>query len=453
MISSRPGWLEQAPADWWSAVRSCLNDVLKEVDSEALEAVCVVGQNPTLVAIDQRGQVLRPAITWGDRRAGAEARRLSQAAGRPVDASLNLPKVMWLREHAPEEFENTATFLQSFDYLNFKLTGQLAAVSPLPPWPAWNPVDVEAAQLPARLFPQRNCQIGDRIGQVTSAAARATGLPPGIPVIAGLVDAMAACLGTGAVQPGDLYFGSGTTSGVNLCWPEPVADEQSRFGSIPHPLGQNWLIGGPTSTGSKFFDWFARQLCREDVVEVAREVATQAAGPATLVALPYLLGERTPIFDPAARGVFFGLSETHSRADLGQAVMEAVSFAVRDVMEILEERGLSISLLKTGGGAAQNLHWNQLKCDVLGKPLVIPEVVQSGLLGAAIAAAWGAKHYASGEAAVSAMCRIGSTLNPDPVRHSHYDQIFPLYRRLYSHLRDDFGQLSDIIMAREEIAS
>jgi len=133
--------------------------------------------------------------------------------------------------------------------------------------------------------------------------------------------------------------------------------------------------------------------------------------------------------------------------------MEAVSFAVRDVVEILEERGLSISLLRTGGGAAQSEHWNQIKCDVLGKPLVIPEVLHSGLLGAAIAAAWGVGTYASGEAAVSAMFRSGSTLEPNPLHHSHYDRIFPLYRRLYRHLRDDFGQLSDIIMAGEEIAS
>ncbi len=453
MSSSQRGWLEQAPSDWWSATQSCLNEITQKVASERPVAVCVVGQNPTLVALDNRGQVVRPAITWGDRRAGVEARQLSQGLGRPIDASLNLPKVMWLRDHATDEFEATATFLQSFDYLNFKLTGQLAAVSPLPPWLAWNPADIEAAQLPARLFPRRSCRIGDRIGQVSSTAAMATGLPAGTPVIAGLVDGIAACLGTGAVQTGDLYFGSGTTSGVNLCWPQAVTDDQGRFGSIPYPLGERWLVGGPTSTGSKFFDWFARQVCREDVIEVAREVASEAAVPATLVARPYLLGERTPLFDPLARGVFFGLSEAHSRADLGQAVMEAVCFAVRDVMEILEEAGLHVSLVRTGGGAAQSQHWNQIKCNVLGKPLVIPEVVQSGLLGAAMAAAWGIGHYASGEAAVSAMFRSGTMLEPNPTHHSQYTRVFRLYRRLYRHLREDFAQLTDLVVEQEEIAS
>jgi len=361
-----------------------------------------------------------------------------------MDASLNIPKMKWLKKNEPDAFSRTAIFLQSFDFVNYRLSGERCAVSPVPPWSPWTRGDMEAADLPPELVPRQVKNIGDLVGTVTPACARESGLPEGLPLIAGLVDGMAACLGTGTLKAAELYFGSGTTSGVNLCWPEAVTDPDSRFGPIPHPLGNRWLLGGPTSTGGKFLEWFAQSVCRETVEDLCEAISCAPAKDDKVICLPYLLGERTPIFDPLARAVFFGLTQGHTRVEMGKAVMESVAFAVRDVTDILSEAGLEITVLRTGGGGAQSSLWNQIKCDVLGKPLLVPKVTDSSLLGAGIAAAWGAGFYQSGDQATTSMVQIGRTYDPDVERHRRYTDLFQLYRRLYRHLKDDFRFLASL---------
>jgi xylulokinase len=441
--SPHPSWAEQSADMWWDSI----SDSIRSFGPSALEGVhgvCVVGQNPTLVCLDREGRTVRPAMGWADRRAMQQAATLSEQTGLKVDPSFNLAKAMWLRDEEPRTFARVATCLQSFDLINLRLTGELATVSAVPPWNPWDPRLIAAAGLEEDLFPERRCKLGEHIGDVSADRAGKTGLPAGVPVFAGLVDGLAAWIGTGTVCPGDMFAGGGTSAGVNLCWPEPLTDRDQRIGALPHPLGRRWMIGGPMSTGGRFLDWLARDVCRETIPRLCDEAAVVAPGADGLVALPYLMGERVPLFDAQARGVFFGLSSHHSRGHLARAALEAVAFALRDVAEIIEQAGGRITAVRTGGGGAASATWNQIKADVMGKPLHVPTVRDSSLLGAAVIAAAGAGMYADADSATRAMVHIEQTFEPRRETQPIYSELFALYRRLYASLRSDFASLAAI---------
>jgi xylulokinase len=446
----RPGWAEQAPAAWWAACSSALNALLAQLDRSKLRAVCAAGLAPSLTCIDERGLPVGPTPIWSDGRARAEQLELEKRLGRRGFSSL-LPRLLWLKRYEPTRYQNTRWALQSYEYLPFKLTGEACAVTNGTSAAA-APSDVaEAVGLDASKFPGRRLRCGEPWGRVCAAAAAETGLPSGLPVVAGTVDAFAAWLGTGTLEPGQLCNTTGTTNTLALVRKEPLEDGEGRFGTVPHPCGDNWMAAGALTSGGQLLDWFRRTFYGNDSGALAlllREAASAPAGAEGLLVLPYLAGERSPVKDPHARAVFFGLSEAHRRAHLARAVVEAAALAVGDLCDVMHQGGGRASEVRLAGPAAQSDLSGQIRADVLGLPVVLPEVADAGALGAAMAAGNGAGLFPSFPQAVRCMARTRAVLKPDPERHALYRRLFALYRDLYCHLREDFARLAGLAVSQ-----
>jgi xylulokinase len=444
--SPQNGWVEQNPEQWWAAAVGAIKDVARHVDPTKIQGVCVSGQSPALVCLDASGEAVRPASIWSDQRALAEGFEVAEQLGPLASFSL-LPRLLWLKTHEPANYDRTKFVFESFDYISFKLTQQVAAIGPTGGPSSWSAKHIGSIGLDPEKFPSRLSQLGEVFGSLTPAVASMLGLPSGLPVIAGTIDAFVAWLGTATLSKGALCNTAGTSEGIALVWDKPLNDPHGRVLSIPHITGDGWIIGGAMSSGGIMLDWFVRSFydhVDSPYVAVVNEADSVKPGANSLIALPYLVGERSPIFNSNARSVFFGITEKHTRAHFARAVLESVAFAVRDVCEVIEELGAEIAEVRVAGGATQSNVWNQIKADVLGRRVLVPEISESSLLGSAIIAAWGTGHFSNLAEAVESMVKFRSALEPDPEKHAAYSQLFALYRSLYVHLKDDFATLSEL---------
>jgi xylulokinase len=415
------------------------------VDPLEIRALAVVGQNPSLVCVDENGLPTRPAIIWADQRATREATKLSAELGSAIDPSSHVAKAMWVRTNDQEAHAQTRWFLLSFDYVLFRLTGQPVTVAVIPGHGPWPPEQLAAGDLDSSKVPPRTFKTGEVVGELSPAAAQITRLRPGLPVVAGTIDSFAAWLGTAILEKGILCSDCGSTTGVALCWNRPLVSPENGVQSVPHPAGSGWIAGAALSSGSNFLDWFVQAFYTKEGVQAAIEQAgCVPPGSEGLLALPYLLGERGPVQDPAARGVFFGIGARHKRAHFARAVLESVAFAVRDACRTVEQAGGKIEEIRLAGGGAKSHLWNRIKADVLGKKLVVPEVVDSALLGSAMIAAAGVGALPDLRSAVRAMFRVAEVIEPEQANHELYSELFEIYRSLYRDLRTDFAWLDQV---------
>lgn len=446
-----PGWAEQEPEAWWGACCRATREVAARVDAARVRGVCVVGLSPALVCVDGAGKSVRPAPIWRDRRAGREAAELIERLG-PHAAFGPLPQLLWLRRHDPGAYAATRLALESFEYLALALTGEAVSIPALGPGTGASAAKVAAIGLEPALFPARACALGATVGELAPDAARATGLPPGVPVVAGTIDAFAAWIGTATLDPGVACNTAGTTDGLALVADGPVSDPRGRVHAVPHVVGGTWIVGGAMSSGGCTLDWFVGRFY-DGVAEPYRAAEEEAGGAPPgaggLVVLPYVVGERSPINDPDARCVFFGIGAEHSRAHLARALLESVAFAVRDVCETLVELGATIDEVRVAGGGSRSRVWSQIRADVLGRPVRVPDVPDSSLLGAAATAAAGVGLYPDLATASRAMARFRTVVEPDPTATARYDELFEIYRAIYAHLKDDFARLARLRRARQ----
>jgi len=437
-----PGAAEQDPAAWWSAVCKTLQEVTRGVPAEELAAVCIEGQGPSIVMADERGRPLHNAIVWMDTRTRGQSQELSSSLGRAVSPFAHLPMAMWLRRHRREAYAQTRWFLAAWDYIAFRLCGRPAA-STLAYFQPFPPGEVEAAGLPEALFPQ-TVQAGRPIAGLTPEAAQETGLPAGLPVVAGTHDGIATFIGAGLVVPGRAADVNGTSGGLAMCWNTRIQQRGVFSESWIRP--GEYIVGGAMCALGKCLDWTAEaimgsQMSRKQFVQEAMRAPAGAGG---LIFLPYLAGERAPIWDPEARGVFFGLTLNHRREHLARAVLESVAFALRHVADEVQEAGARVDEMRVCGGQAQSADWNQIKADITGLPVAVPQVPEAALVGAAVLAGVGAGLLPDITAGANQMVAIAAVLEPNPVHQSLYDGLFGVYRRLYPDLRDAFHQLSDV---------
>ena len=444
--SPKPAWAEQNPNLWWTACTRTVAEITSRVDPNEILGLSVVAQAPTLVCVDKNAEPTRPAMIWADRRALPEARELSAKTGSEMDPSFNLPKALWVRRKDREVYNRTRWFLQAADYLMFKLTGQPVALMVVPGQPPWPDEHISAAELDKAKIPERTCKISENIGRLSSFAAEATGLKAGLPVIAGTVDSFSAWIGTATLDKGQLCNECGFTAGVALCWDRQLIDPMNSVQSIRHPAGKNWIVGGAMSTGSKFLDWFAENFYshRTGIKGMLADAKSIPAGSEGLVALPYLMGERAPINDVNARGVFFGIAPHHTKAHFARAVLEAVAFAVRDTCRALEEVGGEIYEVRLAGAGARSHLWNQIRAAVLGKKVSVPEVADSALLGSSVIAAAGLGIYSSLDEAARKMVKIKHVIEPDDVDQRKYAELFEIYRATYAGLKENFSRLGEL---------
>jgi xylulokinase len=408
------GRAEQSPADWWAAVAASV----RAIDVAGLEvlAVCGVGQGPTLAAVDATGEPVRPAITWQDRRPGGGTFGL-------------LPAMAWLARAEPASVDRAAWLLAAWDALGLWLSGE-AATALQGHETALGEAELVASGIRPSVVPPP-CAFGQRLGELRPGAAAALGLRAGIPVIAGVNDGTASMLGAGLRVAGDAVDTGGASGGLGIYADRPVAADGLFV--APAPLPGRWVAGGAMAALGASLDWLREEVLRGAVEPGALllEAASVPAGAGGLVFLPFLAGERAPLFDDAARGAFIGLTLASGRAELTRAVLEGAAFAMRSVAEPLAAAGAPIRELRPAGRRTPDDAWARIKADVLGVPVGIPSVGESAIVGAAILAAAGVGAVADLEAGVSSMTSVAARIEPDPAAHARYDELYALYRNLW----------------------
>lgn len=478
MTSAVPGHAEHDAETWWQAAILAIRQAIDGCNPAAIGAVGISCTNG-LVAVDERGQPVRPAIMLWDQRALPEVEsirrvldpsRVFEITGNPVaPGAYSLPTILWLKHHEPDTFAAAHKLLVPGGFLVARLTGEFTiddsrACTTLlfdirrREWhePFLQALDIPAAKLP-RPLPGHAVA-----GAVTAEAAELTGLRPGTPVIAGCMDTVAASIGSGMMAPGECFVIMGTAARV--CTPLGTPSFDARFMNCTHIVPGRWLaIGALNGIGSSLrwirdtFGQAEQSVARESGEDVYDLLTAQAAlappGSKGLIFLPYISGERTPIWNPHARGVFLGVTLGHTRRDFFRSVLEGTAFAIRHVVEILEQDvGLTIQDLRIGGTAAKSSVWNQIIADVLGKTLVSMAERQTEVLGAAVLAGIGIGVYRGYTEAIQSQVRIGPAFAPDAAAHAAYDRLFPLYRDLYKDVEPYFTRLANIDLPQAWVA-
>jgi len=419
------------PAAWWSALASLVQSVLRGVGPAVeIVAVCPDGHGPTLVAADAAGDAVGEAIPWFDTRASEEAAALAATSGLGAWELSILPTALWLERHDGSRAARTRWYLNSWEWLAFRLSGQARRTR------SAGQVLADPAALTggpdARRTPP-TVDAGTVIGSVTDHAAAELRLPAGTPVVAGLNDAFAACLGIGLLEPGDAYDAGGSAGGFAVYTDRPVAVEGA-FSGAAHVPGR-WYVGGVTSATGRALDWLAAAT-GASAATLLSEAAGASPGAGGLVFLPYLAGERSPIWDPDARGAFVGLTLAHGRPQLARAVLESAALAIRHVAEPIVAAGIAVNEMRVAGRPAESESWNRIKADVTRFRVGVPAVPEAAVLGAAILGAVGVGRQPDVETGIRAMVRIAARIDPDPSCRPTYDALFEVYRSLHSRLAD-----------------
>jgi xylulokinase len=440
------GVAEQDPESWWAAIARTTRE-LRRRESAVISAICCVGQGPTLVPTDGSGSATGPAVTWLDTRAAAEVEELAALTGRFSWELGVLPAALHLERHAPEALGAVRWYLNAWEAIACRMTG-IAAETRLAGQLRADPDDVAGSGIRLERLPPV-VATGRRLGELRNDPARDLGLPAGTPVVAGMVDAYASFFGAGLLDAGDAVDTGGTSGGFAVYADRALAIPGSFC--APAPVDGLWVLGGAMNATGKALDWLAGVVDgRAGIDALLAEAALVPPGSAGLVFLPYLAGERSPIWDPEARGAFVGLTLGHTRGHLVRAVVEAAALALRHVIGPIVEAGATVNELRVSGGPAQSHAWNQLKADITGLVVAVPRVAETAVLGAAIAAAAGMSTYPDLVAATRAMVEIERRLPPDPGHKAVYDDAFGAYLGLYPALAGAFHRLAAFELANRD---
>lgn len=411
------GRAEQDPRDWWRGVAEAVRRI-EGIGDPALDviAMCGVGQGPTLAAVDAAGEPIRPAITWQDRRPGGSGFGL-------------LSRLAWLAREEPRSVADATWLLSAWDALGLWLSGE-AATSLQGHEAALAPGDLRDAAIPGAKVP-RNVPFGSRLGHLRPGAAEALGLRVGIPIVAGVNDGTASMLGAGLLEPGDAVDTGGASGGIGI-YVDRLLELPGVF-CAPAPIPGRWVAGGAMAAHGASLDWLRSSVLddRWTTDELFADAAGTPPGADGLIFLPYLAGERAPIFDEAARGAFVGLALGHGRGHLVRAVLEGAAFSLRHVAEPITSASGSIRELRLAGRPTNGDVWARIKADVLGVRVAIPAIGETAVLGAAILAATGVGAVDDLATAVRSMTSVARRVEPDPATREAYDRGFALYRALY----------------------
>lgn len=434
------GAVEQDPGDWWTAIRTMTAELLASSPPVKIAAIGIDGQGPTLVTAAADGQPVRRAITWLDTRSGAEEAELQDATGEAGWVLGILPRALWVERHDRAALADARWQLASWEWVGLRLTG-IAAETTLP-----------GQVHPDRALAARTGLAMDRLPRPIAAAtvlggllagpAAELGLDPGVPVAAGMADAHASFLGAGLTEPGDAIDTGGTSGGFAVYTDRQLAIP-GVFGAAA-PIPGRWFLGGAMNATGKALDWLRDEVLGGDATDrlIADALALEP-GADGLVFLPYLSGERSPIWDPTARGAFVGLTLRHGRAHLARAVLEAADLALRHVAAPIVDAGVRVRELRVSGGLAADPGLNRLKADVTGFPVAVPAIVETATVGSAIVAGTAIGAFPDLAAGIHAVVRIDERIVPDRDRRAAYDAVYATYVGLYPALRPTFQRLSE----------
>jgi xylulokinase len=431
-VGREPGWAEQDPGAWWSAVVGAVRQLHRAGEGRSVDIVGigVDGHGPTFVPVDERGEATRPAITFLDTRSRREAAELEAATGIRGWGLGPLPAALWAERHEPAATARARWYLSTWEWLAFRLTG--TAADPLVPDQAV-PDPLTVATATGLRIDRRPpmAGIGEVVGGLTETAADALGLRAGIPVAGGTNDAFASYLGAGLLEPGDAFDPGGAAGGFGVLWHRRV--EIPGAFVTPAPLAGRFSVGAAMAATGRAVDWF-----REDVLDGVTTVdglievaAATPPGADGLVFLPYLAGERSPIWDPTATGLLAGLTLAHGRAHIARAILEASALAIRHVATPMLEAGVQVTAMRVCGGPARSDTWNRIKADVTGFRVLVPRVLETAVLGSAILAAVAVGAHGDLPAAIRAMTAVDQEIEPDAATAEVYDRLYGAYTALH----------------------
>jgi xylulokinase len=457
--SPQTGWAEQDATDWWRASREAVRAALAQsgVRAEEIGAVGLTGQMHGAVLLDERDEVLRPALIWCDQRTDAQCRALTEHIGatrlieltcNPALTGFTLPKLLWVRDTEPDIWARVRTVLLPKDYVRLRLTGDKATdvadasgtllfdVAAR----GWSSALLAATEIDERLLPRVYESI-EMTGRVSPAGAAETGLRVGTPVVAGAGDQAAGAVGMGIVRPGAVSATIGTSGVVFAATDRPALDPRGRVHTFCHAVPGRWHVMGVTQGAGLSLRWFRDQFGagaddgRDPYERLAEEAARAPVGANGALWTPYLMGERTPHLDPYARAALVGLTASHTRAHIIRALLEGVAFSLRDTFEIFKEMHVPVEQIRLGGGGARSPLWRQIQADVYGHTVEIVAAEEGAAYGAALLAGVCAGAWTDVDAACETVVRVAATIEPEPDAAGLLARQYERFRALYPALR------------------
>ncbi len=450
----QPGWSEQNPEDWWNAVCVGVKKLLAGEDAAAVAGIGCAGQMHGLVALDAQDRVIRPAILWNDGRTGEEVDYLNNEIGKAVlsartaniaFAGFTAPKILWMRHHEPENFARIRKIMLPKDYINYLLTGVHSC--DYSDASGMLLLDVEHKRWSAEML--EVCGIAEDVmpalyeswqvtGTLCPEAAAALGLPETVKVVAGAGDNAAAAVGTGTVNDGDCNISVGTSGTVFIAADNFRVDPFNALHAFAHAGGGYHLMGCMLSAAS-CNKWFSDEILRDkDYAALQAEIDPALLGKNRVFFLPYLMGERSPVNDTAARGVFMGMSMDTTRAEMLLAVLEGVAFGLRDSVEVARALGLEISVSRLCGGGAKSPLWQKILANAISVELSLPAAEEGPGYGGAMLAMVGCGAYENVSACAAALVREKGRVAVDPALKAAYDEKYRIYKRIYPSLKELF---------------
>jgi xylulokinase len=469
----RPLWAEQDPDDWWRATIRSIRRVLRDggVRKAEIAGIGLTGQMHGLVLLDRQGAVVRPCILWNDQRSAPQcaaitnaigARRVISLTGNPVLPGFTAPKLVWVREHEPSAYRRVAKVLLPKDYIRYRLTGEFfSEVSDASGTSLfdvgrrnWSDDMLRALEVPRVWLPEVT-ESPVASAKVSAQAAKLTRLLAGTPVVGGGGDQAAQAVGTGIVAEGAVSVTLGTSGVVFSASKKYRVQPQGRLHAFCHAVPGQWHLMGVMLSAGGSLRWYRDALCAAERAEsqrtgrnvydlMLRLAARVPAGCEGLIFLPYLAGERTPYPDPNARGAFFGLTLRHRKPHLTRAVIEGVTYGLRDSLELIRKLGLPINQVRASGGGAQSALWRQILADVFGLPISTVSVTEGAAYGAALLAGVGVGIHRSVADACRQSVRVTGTTHSSKAARVYADY-YARYRELYPTLAKRYAALAAVV--------
>ena len=452
-----PGWSEQNPEDWLTQSVAGIRELVADVDKSQVAGISFGGQMHGLVVLDEKDQVIRPAILWNDGRTFKEVdylnevigkEKLSQLTANIAFAGFTAPKLLWMRNNEPEKFEKIAKIMLPKDYLAYMLTGvhctDVSDASGMLLFDVehkcWSKEMLEICGVRedqmAKIF-----ESYEAVGTLKPEMAEALGLSEKVIVAAGAGDNAAAAVGTGTVGEGKCNISLGTSGTIFISSKKFGVDKYNGLHSFAHADGYYHLMGCMLSAASCNKWWMEDIVGTSDYAGNQAPISDDKLGNNHVYFLPYLMGERSPINDTNARGTFVGMTMDTSRADMTQAMLEGVAFAIRDSFEVAKSLGITIERSKICGGGAKSPLWKKIMANVLNVKLDILESEQGPGMGGAMLAAVACGEYASVEECCDKLVKVVETVEPDPAIAAWYEERYQKYRLIYPALKPIFPQI------------
>jgi len=464
LFTPKPLWSEQDPADWWKGAVNSIQQALKKanIKGEQILGIGLTGQMHGLTLLDEKGEVLRPAILWNDQRTGPQCdeirkrlgkKHLIELTGNDALAGFTAPKILWVQQNEPEIYKKAAHILLPKDYVRYKLSGSFAVDKADGAGMLlmdikkrdWSEEVLKSLEIPVEWLP-KSYEGPEITSHISKEAAEKTGMKEGTPIIAGGGDQAAQAVGVGAVVSGVVALTLGTSGVVFASTDEPFIEPDGRLHAFCHSVPGKWHLMGVMLSAAGSLRWLRDTLFAEkDYDTLLSPLGDIPAGSEGLIFLPYLTGERTPHPDPLARGAFVGLTIRHQSAHIIRSVLEGVAFGLRDSFELMKSAGLmKIEQVRVSGGGAKSLLWRQILADVFKAELVTVNTTEGAAYGAALLAGVGIGFWKDVQAACDACIHLTGKTSPQPAISEKYEEIYQIYRSLYPALKTINHELQNI---------